>query len=181
MDWEIAIPHLSALILTHEWNGHLRGLDEWAPADRPPVEILFWSFRIMVGLGFAMVALGLLSLWARYRRRLYDLKPLLWAAVVMAPSGLIALLSGWVTTEVGRQPYTIYGMLRTTDSVSPIGAPGVAVSLAAFVVVYVLVFGAGIILILRQLARPPEPGEPGPLPAPSHAAGITPGPVLAAE
>ena len=97
----------------------------------------------------------------------------------MAPTGFIALLSGWVTTEVGRQPYTVYGLLRTADSVSPIGLPGVATSLALFVLVYLIVYGAGVTFLLRLMAKPPRPGEPGPAEGePIHAAGLTPGPLF---
>lgn len=181
LDYAIEIPHASSLILTHQWNGSVRGLDSWPASDRPNALIVFWSFRIMVGLGFAMLGLGLFSLWLRRKRRLFDSKALLVLSVAMAPSGLVALLAGWVTTEVGRQPYTVYGVLRTVESLSPVGAPGLAVSLAAFVLVYATVFGAGIVLMLRLMARPPVIGEPEPQRTPSHAAGITPGPALAAE
>jgi len=182
IDYEIQIPHLSALILTHEWNGMLRGLKEWAPQDRPPVAIVFWSFRIMVGLGSLMALIGLTSLWLRWKRRLYQTRLMLWATLAMGPAGIIAVLAGWVTTEVGRQPYTVYGVLRTAQSLSPIGAPGVAISLLAFVVVYLSVFGAGVLLMLRLMAKAPISGEPGPTPhLPARAAGITPGPAMAAE
>ncbi len=182
IDYEIQIPHLSALILTHEWNGMLRGLKEWAPQDRPPVAIVFWSFRIMVGLGSLMALIGLASLWLRWKRRLYQTRLMLWATLAMGPAGIIAVLAGWVTTEVGRQPYTVYGVLRTAQSLSPIGAPGVAISLLAFVVVYLSVFGAGVLLMLRLMAKAPISGEPGPTPhLPARAAGITPGPAMAAE
>ena len=181
MDWEISIPHMSAVILTHSWDGHLQGLKDWPPQDRPRADVLFWSFRLMVGLGMLMVAVGLLTLWLRWRRQLFEVPALLWLIVAMGPAGLVALLSGWVTTEVGRQPYTVYGMLRTADSVSPIGAAGVATSLLAFVVVYVTVFGAGAVFILRLLAKPPQQGEQGPKPEPMHAAGITPHQALAGE
>lgn len=181
LDDEIAIPHASSLILTHSWNGHVPGLKDWAPKDRPPASVVFWSFRLMVGLGFAMAGLGAASLWLRYSGRLYDNRGVLRAAVALGPSGLVALLAGWVTTEVGRQPYTVYGVLRTADSVSPVGAPGLAVSLAAFVTVYALVFGAGILLLLRLLAKAPHPHETGPQKIPMHAAGIVPAPAMAAE
>lgn len=179
--YEIAIPHASSLILTHSWNGHVPGLKDWPPQDRPPASIVFWSFRLMVGLGFAMAGLGGASLWGRLRGTLYDNRWLLRAALALGPAGLIALLAGWVTTEAGRQPYTVYGVLRTADSLSPVGAPGLAVSLAAFVIVYALVFGAGIVLLLRMLAQPPHPYETGPRPIPMHAAGIVPAPAMAAE
>ncbi len=181
MEYEVSIPNLSSLILTHEWNGHVRGLKEWAPADRPPVAIVFFAFRVMVALGLAMVLLGLASLWLRWRGRLFDAPLLHLGTLLLGPAGLVALLAGWITTEVGRQPFTIYGILRTADSVSPIGAPGVAVSLAAFVVVYVAVFGAGVFLLLRLLARPPATGEAGLEADPVRAAGIAPGPAVAGE
>jgi cytochrome d ubiquinol oxidase subunit I len=175
MDYEVSIPHLSSLILTHTWNGTVRGLDEWPPQDRPNVPIVFWSFRVMVGLGMAMMGVGLASLWLRWRGQLYQQRWLSRIVVAMGPAALVALLAGWVTTEVGRQPYTVYGLLRTVDSMSPIGAPGVAVSLAAFVVVYLLVFGAGVTFMLRLMAKPPLPGEPGPQAGlPTHGAGILP-------
>ncbi len=173
----IEIPKLGSLILTHDWDGEIKGLKEWAPEDRPNVPIVFWSFRIMVGLGFLMMLLGAWSLYQRYRRKLFENDLLLRAAIVMAPSGFIALLAGWVTTEVGRQPFTVYGLLRTSDSVSPIDAPAVALSLLAFVVVYFTVFGAGVYYVLKLMGKAPHPGESGP-PAeqPIRAAGLTPGP-----
>ena len=181
MDYKIEIPHLSALIVTHQWNGEYQGLKAWPIDEQPPEAIVFFAFRAMVGLGMLMIALGLTSLWLRWRGRLFDSRRLLQAAVLMGPAGLIALLSGWLVTEVGRQPYTVFGILRTVDSHSPIGAPGVAVSLAAFVLVYVTVFGAGVGIVLRQLAVPPMPGQSGPPRQPLRAAGIVPGPTLAGE
>ncbi len=182
VDYQLAIPGLSSLILTHDWNGELQGLKAWPVRDRPNVMLVFWSFRVMIGLGFAMLGVGMISLWLRWRGTLYDARWLQRIIVVMAPSGLIALLAGWVTTEAGRQPYTVYGLLRTSDSLSPIGAAGVGVSLAAFVVVYLLVFGAGVYFMLRLMAHPPMPGETGPRPEqPTHAAGLTPGPALSVE
>ena len=97
----------------------------------------------------------------------------------MAPSGFIALLSGWTVTEVGRQPFTVYGLLRTADSASPVGLPGVAVSLAAFVVVYAIVFGTGLLFLFRLMRRPPTVGETGPQAGmPVRSAGITPAAAL---
>jgi len=94
MDWEISIPHLSAVILTHSWDGHLQGLKDWPAQDRPRADVLFWSFRLMVGIGFLMVAVGFFSLWLRWRQRLFDVPALLWVVVAMAPAGLVALLCG---------------------------------------------------------------------------------------
>ena len=149
-DYKIEIPHASSLLLTHSWNGRVPGLKEVPPAD----------FRVMVGLGFLMFGLGLFSLVARWRGTLYTNRLLHRLALVMAPAPLVAMLCGWMTTEIGRQPYTVYGVLRTADSVSPIALPGIATSLAVFAVVYFIVFGAGVAVILPLMARPPVTGEP---------------------
>jgi len=171
----VEIPKLSSLILKHNLNAPLAGLDTIPRANWPPVPIVFWSFRIMVGLGFAMLALGLLSLLARWRGKLYDWKWLHRAALVMGPSGLVAVIAGWVTTEAGRQPFTVYGLLRTVQSASPLAAPAVASSLAAFAIVYFTVFGFGAFYILRLMSHAPGRDEKGPLiDAPQRAAGLTP-------
>ena len=124
----------------------MEGLKEWPRDERPNAFILFWSLRIMVGIGLLMTALGFWSLWLRYRDRLFEHRLTLWAAIALGPSGFIAVLAGWITTEVGRQPYTVYGLLTTAESASPLDAPAVATSLLAFVIVYVIVFGAGVFL-----------------------------------
>ncbi len=171
--YAIEIPKLSSLILKHDLNAPLAGLDTIPDNEEPPVGIVFWSFRIMVGLGFLMLGLGLFSLLARARKKLHDWKWLHRYALVMGPSGLIAVLAGWVTTEVGRQPWVIYGIMRTADARSPIEAPAVAASLIAFVIVYFIVFGAGVWYLLRLMRQPPHPGETGPARAPIRSAGIT--------
>jgi cytochrome d ubiquinol oxidase subunit I len=126
-----------------------------------------------------LVVLGLWGLLARLRGRLYEPGWLHRFAVGMGGSGLVAVTAGWIVTEAGRQPYTVYGMLRTADSVSPIAAPAVAASLAAFAVVYFLVFGAGIWLLFRLFAQPPHADQEGPRPdTPIRSAGITPAPSL---
>ncbi len=158
--YEIAIPKLGSFILTHDFNGEIRGLKSWPREERPPAAILFWSFRIMVGIGFAMALTGLLSLYLRLRGRLTTTPWLLRLAVLMGPTGFIAVIAGWVTTEVGRQPYLVYGLMRLSEGRSPIDAPAVAGSLLSFVVVYFLVFGAGIYYILKVMGHPPDPGEP---------------------
>ncbi len=151
IDYAIEIPKLSSLILKHDLDAPMAGLDTIPDDEEPPVAILFWSFRIMVGLGFAMLGLGAWSLWARWRGALYDWKWLHRTALLMGPTGFIAVLAGWITTEVGRQPYTVYGLLRTSDSLAPVDAPAVATSLLAFIVVYFFVFGAGTFYILRMM------------------------------
>ncbi|WP_119268462.1 cytochrome ubiquinol oxidase subunit I [Taklimakanibacter deserti] len=177
--YEVAIPQLGSLILTHDWNGVVQGLKDWPKEDRPNATIVFWSFRIMVGLGFLMLVVGLWSLWGRLRKNLYVSRPLLVAALLMGPTGFVAVLAGWVTTEAGRQPYTVYGLLRTADSAAPVAAEAVAASLIAFIVVYFAVFGAGIFYILRLMAKPPIPDEPdSPSDAHLRSAGIVPAPAL---
>nr|WP_106640227.1 cytochrome ubiquinol oxidase subunit I [Allosphingosinicella vermicomposti] len=174
----IEIPKLSSLILKHDLNAPLAGLDTVAKQDRPPVPVVFWSFRIMVGLGFLMLALGLFSLVARAAKRLHDWRPLHRFALLMGPSGFVAVIAGWVTTEVGRQPWVIYNLLRTKDAVAPIDAPAVATSLAAFVIVYFAVFGIGTLYILKLMGHAPHPGETPPASAPIRTAGITPSPAM---
>jgi cytochrome d ubiquinol oxidase subunit I len=177
VNYAISIPKASSLILKHDLDAPLAGLDTVAKADWPPVAIVFWSFRIMVGLGFLMLFLAATSLLARLRHRLYDWRPLHLLAVAMGPAGFVAVIAGWVTTEVGRQPFTVYGLLRTADSASPLQAPAVAVSLIVFIVVYFTVFGAGTGYILKLMSKPPQTNEPEPQAGPAHpvrAAGITP-------
>ncbi|MDG2571082.1 cytochrome ubiquinol oxidase subunit I, partial [Vibrio parahaemolyticus] len=176
----IEIPKASSLILKHDLNAPLNGLDTIDRADWPYVPMVFWSFRIMVALGFAMLGLGVLSLFARWRGWLYEWRPLHRLALVMGPSGFVAVIAGWVTTEVGRQPFTVYGLLRTAQSASPLEAPAVAASLLTFIVVYFIVFGAGTGYILKLMAKPPHPGETGPEAGrdPIRTAGITPAPAV---
>ena len=177
--YAIEIPKASSLILKHDLDAPMAGLDT-IPDDRePPVGVLFWSFRIMVGIGFAMLGIGLWSLWGRVRGTLYDLPWLHRVAVLMGPSGFAAVLAGWITTEVGRQPFVIYGVLRTADAASPLAAPAVAASLLAFVVVYFTVFGIGVWYILKLMGKSPHAGEYGVKRGdvgPIRTAGITPGP-----
>ncbi len=178
VDYAIEIPKASSLILKHDLDAPLDGLDTIPDEDEPPVAIVFWSFRIMVGLGFAMMGIGIWSLFARWRKSLYDWPWLHRIAIIMGPSGFIAVLAGWVTTEVGRQPYTIYGLLRTADSASPLDAPAVAASLIAFVIVYFFVFGAGVWYLLQLMKKPPQAREAMLDGTPIRSAGITPAPAV---
>jgi len=154
--WAIEIPRLGSLILTHDWDGEIKGLKEWAPEDRPNATLVFWSFRVMVAIGFAMLGLGLASLWLRWRGGLYERRWFLRLALLMGPAGFVAILAGWITTEAGRQPWVIQGLLRTADAASPISAGTVGASLAIFVAVYLVVFGAGFYYLLRLAAKGPE-------------------------
>jgi cytochrome d ubiquinol oxidase subunit I len=152
----LSVPHLGSVILTHSWDGQIRGLKSFPRIDRPNSLIVFWSFRVMVGLGLLMIALGLWSLWLRWRRRLYEARRFLRLAEWMGPAGLVAVLAGWITTEVGRQPWVVYGVLRTADAVSRIEAAPVALSLALFVAAYLFVFGVGIAYVLRLVRKGPQ-------------------------
>lgn len=172
--YQVAIPGLGSLILRHDINEGIAGLDTVAREDRPPVGIVFWSFRIMVGIGFLMLGLGLWSLFARWRGRLYEMRWLHRFALAMSPAGFVAVIAGWVTTEVGRQPWVVYGHLRTSEAVSAIDAPAVGTSLLAFVIIYFAVFGAGTVYILKLMVKPPALGDAPRDDMPVRAAGITP-------
>jgi cytochrome d ubiquinol oxidase subunit I len=172
--YAIEVPRLGSLILTHDLDGTVRGLKDFPPDQRPQAAIVFFSFRIMVGIGVLMLGLGVWSLWARWKHRLYDSKWLHRAAMLMGPAGFVAVIAGWVTTENGRQPFTVYGLLRTSDSLSNVDAEAVGASLVAFIVVYFAVFGAGIFYILRLMLKSPQGEDPGESEAPTRASGITP-------
>ncbi|WP_322051632.1 cytochrome ubiquinol oxidase subunit I [Paraburkholderia bannensis] len=156
--YAIQIPHLGSLILTHSWDGEIRGLKEFAPQDRPFSPIVFWTFRIMAGLGMLMLLTAVLGLILRRGGKLYEARWYQWLVFCMGPSGIVALLAGWITTEVGRQPWTVYGVVRTIDSVSPIGAQQAGVSLLIFVIVYFLVFGTGVYYMLKMMKKGPATG-----------------------
>jgi cytochrome d ubiquinol oxidase subunit I len=158
--YAIDIPHLGSLILTHSWNGQIPALKDFPAHDRPNATVIFWSFRVMVGLGLLMITLGLLGAWQRWRGRLYQ-SPGVWRfAVAMGPTGLIAILAGWFTTEIGRQPWVVYNVMRTADAVSPHSAFEVGLALILFVIVYFLVFGVGVAYLLGLVRKGPVPFEP---------------------
>jgi cytochrome d ubiquinol oxidase subunit I len=141
-------------------DGRIPGLKEFPAEDRPNATVIFWTFRIMVGLGMLMLLLGLWSAWLRLRGRLFQTRLFLWLAVAMGPAGLLAILAGWITTEMGRQPWVVYGVMRTKDAVSNHSALALTTSLGIFVVMYVAVFGTGISYMLKLVARGPEAYEP---------------------
>jgi cytochrome d ubiquinol oxidase subunit I len=158
--FEVAIPKLGSLVLTHDWEGEIRGLKSFPPEDRPNPIIPFFAFRIMVGIGLVMIALGatgaVLWLMGRLYARSWFLKAMLFAS----PLGFIAVLAGWFVAEVGRQPFTVYGVLRTADSVSPVPGGSVLTSIILFALAYGVVFGAGLYYIARLVARGPEAPPP---------------------
>ncbi|MFK7860817.1 MAG: cytochrome ubiquinol oxidase subunit I [Granulosicoccus sp.] len=174
IDYAIQIPKLSSLILKHDLNAPLDGLDTVPDNLEPPIAIVFWSFRIMIAIGLCMLVVGCWGLWRRWKRTLYEDRWLLRTSVLMGPMGFIAVLAGWITTEVGRQPFTVYGLLRTSDSLAPIAAPAVAASLIAFIIVYFFVFGAGTFYLLRMMHKLPGTKKLGLNDGPIRSAGITP-------
>ena len=157
---EVGIPYFGSLILRHSLDGEIPGLKEVPAEDRPPVAVVFWAFRVMVGAGFAMLGIVCVGLWLRLRHALYTTPWFQWLCLASAPLGFIAVLAGWTVTETGRQPWVVYGLMRTRDAVSPsITGLDVALSLAVYVVVYTFVFGAGLILLLRLMRTIPSPHE----------------------
>ena len=160
--YEIAIPNLGSLILTHEWDGEVRGLKSFPIEDRPNPVIPFFSFRIMVGIGFIMIALGLIGAVLWLMGRLYTTRWFLHAMTFAAPLGFIAVLAGWFVAEVGRQPWVVYGVLRTADAVSPVPGGSVMTSIVLFVIVYGIVFGAGIYYMAKLVAHGPDTMPPVP-------------------
>ncbi len=155
--YALAIPVLGSLILTHDPNGVVHGLKDWPRDEWPPVAITFFAFRIMVAIGLIMLALVAASWGLRARRRLFAAGWFLRCCQWAAPLGFLAVLAGWTTTEVGRQPWTVYGLLRTAQSVSPsLTGRDVLISLIGYVVVYLVMFPAGIAMMARLVARGPE-------------------------
>ena len=154
--YEISIPLVGSLILTHDLNGAVRGLKDFPPQDRPPVAVPFFGFRIMLACWGMMMLTVALSWWLRFRRELFDADWYHRLCTFVAPVGFVAVIAGWATTEVGRQPWTVYGLLRTADSVSPsLTGADVTVSLIAYTVVYLVMFTAGVTTIVRIFGRGP--------------------------
>jgi len=158
--YSLEIPKLSSLILTHQLDGEVKGLKDWPKDERPPTAWVFWSFRIMVGIGMLMIATGLTALVLFFSKRLFDARWFHYWCMALTPAGFIAVLAGWFVTEIGRQPYIVYGVLRTAEAASPVPGTSIAISLAAFVIVYVFVFGAGSYYILKLIAKGPGTQEP---------------------
>jgi cytochrome d ubiquinol oxidase subunit I len=159
--YAVEVPYLGSLILTHELYGQIPGLKEFAPGDRPNSTIVFWSFRVMVGLGLLMLLLGVWALWLRWRGRLYESRAFLRFALLMGPSGSIAILAGWFTTEIGRQPWIVYGVMRTKDAVSNHSALALSSTLILFIIMYCAVFGTGISYMMKLAAKGPQASPDG--------------------
>ena len=169
--FEIALPGLASLILTHDMQGRVPALKDFPRADRPPVKNVFYAFRVMVGIGFTLILLGLTGALLWWRKKLFSQKGYLRFAGYAWPLGFIAILAGWITTESGRQPFIVYGLMRTSEALSPVAGSAVAASLAAFVVVYCVVFSIGVYYIRKLIRRGPQgaalesPTGPGGLPS----------------
>ncbi|PWK37706.1 cytochrome bd-I ubiquinol oxidase subunit 1 apoprotein [Cupriavidus plantarum] len=172
--YAIEIPRLGSLILTHSLDGQIKGLKDFPKADRPNSTVIFFTFRAMVALGVLMILFGVLGVVLRRNGALFRNRLFLRLAVAMGPTGLMALLAGWLTTEIGRQPWVVYGLLRTSDAVSRHDVGPIAGSLAAFVVVYFLLFGTGIRYMLKLVNKGPDGSAhddvtPGHIPVPPQA------------
>lgn len=154
--WELSVPKLGSWITAGDGDAVVRGLKDFAAADQPPAAVVFWAFRVMVGLGLAMIGLGLWGVVLIFRGGPERSRLFLHAATAMGPAGFVAVIAGWVVAEVGRQPYVIYGVLRTADAASPVAAGSVATSLTAILAVYAAIFSAGVLYILRLMAAGPE-------------------------
>ena len=157
--FKVELPYLGSLILTHSLDKQIPALKSFAPEDRPNATIIFWSFRVMAGLGMLMIFVGLWSLWLRKRDALYTCRPFLYLTLWMGPSGLIALLAGWFTTEIGRQPWVVYGLMRTADAVSNHSVTQMTITLVMFVVVYFSLFGVGLGYMMRLVRKGPKTHE----------------------
>ncbi|EGM79040.1 cytochrome bd-type quinol oxidase, subunit 1 [Rheinheimera sp. A13L] len=157
--YKIEIPHLGSLLLTGTWDGPIPALKDFPPEDRPNSTIVFWSFRIMVGLGLCMILMGIWGAVLRWRGKLWSNRAFQKFAVLMWPTGLIAILAGWYTTEIGRQPWTVYGIFRTADSVSNHSAGQLGFTLLLFIVVYIAIFGTGTAYLFRLVQKGPVPFE----------------------
>ena len=178
---EIAIPKGASLILTHDWNGVVPGLKDVPREDRPPVGLVFWSFRIMVGLGFLFLGIAAWGAWARWRGRLASSPWLGRLLVLCTPAGFLATLAGWYVTEIGRQPYTIYGVLRTADSLSPVvSGEAIASTLTVFLIVYGGLFGAYLYYLSKLIRLGPSPFAPEE-PVPEAIRGARPGLIVPIE
>ncbi|WP_346829122.1 cytochrome ubiquinol oxidase subunit I [Pseudomonas abietaniphila] len=157
--YAVEIPYLGSLILTHSLDKQIPALKSFPPEDRPNSLIVFWSFRIMVALGMLMIFVGLWSAWLRWRGGLYTNRLFLRLVMCMGPAGLIAMLSGWFTTEIGRQPWVVYGLMRTANASSNHSVGQLTITLVLFVVVYFMLFGTGFGYMMRLVRKGPKTHE----------------------
>lgn len=149
--FEIGIPHLASIINTHKWNGKIIGLQSTSRQNQPTVWVVFYTFRIMVALGFLMLLMGIISLYMRFRKKLYDTAWFLKASILCSPIGFIAILTGWFTAEIGRQPWVVYNIIRTKDAATPVTPGQVLFSLALLITVYGVIFGGFYLRYLKKI------------------------------
>jgi cytochrome d ubiquinol oxidase subunit I len=160
--FEVSIPNGLSLLVTHSSDGQVRGLKEFPRKDRPNVFILFWSFRLMVAIGFILffVMVWAAVLWRR--GRLYENRPFLWTLLLIHPLGFLATELGWITNEVGRQPWLVYHLMRTAEGISPIPAGNVIWSLSLFLIVFIVIGASYFYYVLKTLDRGPDLSSPIP-------------------
>lgn len=164
-EYMLAIPHVASIYLRHELgNGIIKGLRKFPRKDIPDVPVVFFAFRVMAGLGFMIWGAAWFHLWLRWRGRLFEARWFVKAMVAMGPTGFIAMIAGWIVAEVGRQPYTVYGLLRTSQSMSPIMLSGVITSFALILAIYIPLYGIGLFYVIKLLSKPPARGQQGPDP-----------------
>jgi cytochrome bd ubiquinol oxidase subunit I len=165
--WAIEIPHLGSLILTHSWNGEVRGLKEVPSWDRPYVPIVFFAFRAMVGIGIILLALSIIGAYLRWRGHLFTNRWFLIALVITSPLSFIAIISGWIVTEAGRQPWVVYDVMRTADAASPLPATNVGLTAILFTIVYASLLAGFLWFFLRAIIQGPVPTSEADMPLPS--------------
>jgi cytochrome d ubiquinol oxidase subunit I len=164
--FQVAVPELGSWIAAGDVNAEIKGLKAFAPEDRPPVFIVFWAFRVMVALGMAMIGLGVWGAYLCWRDTPEHSRLFLRAMIAMGPAGFVSVICGWIVAEVGRQPYAIYGLMRTAEGVSPVSAGEVSISLITFMVVYAIIFSVGALYILRLMNAGPSPKPEAAVPPP---------------
>ncbi len=172
-DYVVQIPKIGSWIVTGSFDGSIQGLKEWPADERPPVTPVFWTFRIMVGIGVIMLFIGVVGAWLTWRSDVVKHRWFLKLCFLSGPLGFLGVITGWFTAEIGRQPYTVYGLLRTVDSVSPVTASAVGTSLIVFIFVYAIVFTAGSYYLFKLAWAGPSEGEPPPLEKPKLATWAT--------
>jgi cytochrome bd ubiquinol oxidase subunit I len=170
--YEISIPHLASLYLTHSWDGEVQGLKATPPANRPYVPIVFFAFRVMVGIGVLLLGLAITGAVLRWRGRLYDARWFYYAAFGATPLGFVAVLAGWTVTETGRQPFVVYGLLRTAEAASPVSPGAITLSLIGFLLIYALLFAGFLWFAARLIFK--GPASIGPVDQAGHPRHIRP-------
>jgi cytochrome d ubiquinol oxidase subunit I len=174
----LEIPYIGSLVLTHDLNTKVTGLKDFKPEDRPPVAIVFWAFRIMVAIGLLMAFVGVYGLYLYWKARLYSTPWFLKLCMLMTPAGFVAVIAGWFTAEIGRQPYVVYGLMRTAEAASPVPASSILATLTGFFLVYAFVFGAGSYYLLKLIRKGPtakdkEAEEPNIFKSPARPLSLT--------